>query len=388
MKGPYRPNFRLPQPLLTLKDPAGSHRGIHIRTLRPRRRAATTNTCKEELGLDAMFKILIGISGSSMDVSACACLEARRRLARKFCMTNPAPMIKPARRRYSGQIPCPERWASFAPRRGDIIVCTPSKSGTTWTQTILAMLLHRGPDLPMKMPVLSPWIDADLGIPESEVSAALSAQKGRRVVKTHTPLDGFSDWEGVTVVTVYRHPLDVYFSLRKHYANMTITRDDDPMVRPLPESIHSFLCGKLDLEDYSSKTLESIAAHFCETLQTDRTPGPDMLHYADMIADSRQAVVRLAEIAKIDADDELIDVVAKATSFGSMKAKAADYAPAGGTGLFRSDSNFFDSAQSRKWQGRMTQEALALYDGRLSKLIPDAKTRSWLQFGDAGQPSA
>ena len=159
-------------------------------------------------------------------------------------MTNSAPMIGPASRRYSGHIVRPERWATFSPRRGDIIVCTPSKSGTTWTQTILAMLLHRGPDLPMKIPVLSPWIDADIGIPESEVSAALDAQGGRRVVKTHTPLDGFPVWDGVIVVTVYRHPLDVFFSLRKHYANMTITRDGDPMLWPLHGLCPLFLAGE------------------------------------------------------------------------------------------------------------------------------------------------
>ena len=297
-------------------------------------------------------------------------------------MTNSAPMIGPPSRRYSGHIVRPERWATFSPRRGDIIVCTPSKSGTTWTQTILAMLLHRGPDLPMKIPVLSPWIDADIGIPESEVSAALDAQGGRRVVKTHTPLDGFPVWDGVIVVTVYRHPLDVFFSLRNHYANMTIARDGDPMLWPLHDSVRSFLLGKLDREDYSSKTLDSVASHYVQTLETDRTPIPAMLHYSDMTEDSRLAVARLAEIAEIDADDTLIDAVVEATSFASMKAKAADFVPAGGTGLFRSDGRFFDSGQSQKWLGKIDEQVLELYEKRLAELIPHAGARDWLQHGN------
>ena len=301
-------------------------------------------------------------------------------------MTNAAPMIGPARRRYSGQISTPERWATYRPRRGDIIVCTPSKSGTTWTQTILAMLLHRGPDLPMKIPVLSPWIDADLGIPESEVSAALEAQDGRRVVKTHTPLDGFPVWDGVTVVTVYRHPLDVFFSLRKHYANMTIARDGDPMLGPVQDSLRSFLLGRLDREDYSSKTLDSVASHYVQTLETDRTPRPAMLHYSDMTADRRNAVARLAEIAQIDADDALIDTIVEATSFASMKAKAADFVPAGGTGFFRSDGHFFDSGQSQKWLGQLDEKDLDLFDQRLAELIPEAGARGWLQHGSPARP--
>lgn len=296
-------------------------------------------------------------------------------------MTNSALMISSAHRRYSGRITRPERWATYTPRRGDIIVCTPSKSGTTWTQTILAMLLHGGPDLPMKLPVLSPWIDADLGIPESEVSAALKAQNGRRVVKTHTPLDGFPVWEGVTVVTVYRHPLDVFFSLRKHYANMTITRDDDPMLWPLSDSIRSFLLGRLDQEEYTSKTLDSVAWHYVQTMGTDRTPRPAMLHYSDMTTDSRHTVARLAEIADVDADDTLIDTIVDATSFASMKAHAADFAPAGGTGLFRSDKHFFDSGQSQKWLGKIDEQVLDLYEKRLAELIPHAGARDWLQHG-------
>jgi hypothetical protein len=71
--------------------------------------------------------------------------------------------------------------------------------------------------LPARLPILSPWVDADLGLPASEVAEALAAQKGRRVVKTHTPADGFPIWEGVTVIAVYRHPLDVFFS----YGNVT-----------------------------------------------------------------------------------------------------------------------------------------------------------------------
>ena len=301
-------------------------------------------------------------------------------------MKNSEQMISPALRRYSGRITRPERWATYTPRRGDIIVCTPSKSGTTWTQTILAMLLHGGPDLPMKLPVLSPWIDADLGIPESEVSAALEAQNGRRVVKTHTPLDGFPVWEGVTVVTVYRHPLDVFFSLRKHYANMTITREHDQMLWPLSDSIRSFLLGRLDREEYTSKTLDSVAFHYLQTMGTDRTPRPAMLHYSDMTTDNRNTVARLAEIADVDADDALIDAVVDATSFASMKAQAADFAPAGGTGLFRSDEHFFDSGQSQKWLGKIDQQVLDLFEKRLSELIPDAGARDWLQHGSHSRP--
>ena len=126
-------------------------------------------------------------------------------------MTSPASVLVPSLRSYRGFITDPDRWSSWRPRRGDVLVCSPPKCGTTWTQTIVAMLIHKETDLPEAVPVLSPWVDADLGIPADEVAAALERQTRRRVVKTHTPADGFPIWQDVSVIAVYRHPLDVFF---------------------------------------------------------------------------------------------------------------------------------------------------------------------------------
>ena len=40
------------------------------------------------------------------------------------------------------------RWERFEHRAGDIIIATPSKCGTTWTQTIVASLLFPDGDCP------------------------------------------------------------------------------------------------------------------------------------------------------------------------------------------------------------------------------------------------
>ncbi len=299
-------------------------------------------------------------------------------------MPDPATVIVPAKRSYDGGTTGrtrTERWATWVPNRGDIIVSTPPKCGTTWTQTILAMLIHGGPDLPGKVPVLSPWIDADLGVSAHDVAQALAAQPGRRVVKTHTPADGFPVWDGVTVIAVYRHPLDTFFSLRKHTENQTDVGAEDLMIGPVSQALQHWMNTTASYDQFDTDFLASFALHYTETALSGRLPGLKLFHYADMVRDGRRAVQALAEAAEIDADDRLIDQVAEATAFGAMKARAADFAPVAGTGFWKSDHNFFDSASSRKWEGQLSDEELGLYRNRLATLVPDAAARDWLEHG-------
>ncbi|NNE78907.1 MAG: hypothetical protein HKN18_01425, partial [Silicimonas sp.] len=139
-----------------------------------------------------------------------------------------APLIHAAEQTYRGSITKPEHWDSFRPRCGDVLLATPAKSGTTWTQSMIAMLLYGTVDLPEKLGVLSPWIDGGFGTLEDSL-ASLDRQTGRRVIKTHTPTDGFPVWKDVPVIAVFRHPLEVFLSLRKHLANAMLV-DEHPML--------------------------------------------------------------------------------------------------------------------------------------------------------------
>ncbi|MDP9405032.1 MAG: sulfotransferase domain-containing protein, partial [Actinomycetota bacterium] len=104
------------------------------------------------------------------------------------------------------------RWEGFTFREGDVVVSTRSKHGTTWVQTILLLLIHQQPELPAPLSTLSPWLD-HLVEPRDAVVARLAAQPHRRVVKTHTPLDGVPLDPRVTYVVAARHPLDAAVSL-------------------------------------------------------------------------------------------------------------------------------------------------------------------------------
>ena len=92
------------------------------------------------------------------------------------------------------------------------MISTRSKTGTTWVQMICALLIFQTPELPAPLAQLSPWLD-HLIVPCEEVYAQLAAQKHRRFIKTHTPLDGIPLDSRATYIVTARHPLDMFVSL-------------------------------------------------------------------------------------------------------------------------------------------------------------------------------
>src|SRR5215207_10454651 len=105
--------------------------------------------------------------------------------------------------RYLTSLEDSARWDRFELRPDDIVISSPSKSGTTWMQMICALLIFQTPDLPAALTTVSPWLDMHLR-PIADVTRALDAQQHRRFIKTHTPLDGLPQWPGVTYVVVGR----------------------------------------------------------------------------------------------------------------------------------------------------------------------------------------
>jgi hypothetical protein len=51
------------------------------------------------------------------------------------------------------------RWDRFEFRPGDIVISSPPRSGTTWTQMLCALLVFGGPDFPAPLERVSPWLD-------------------------------------------------------------------------------------------------------------------------------------------------------------------------------------------------------------------------------------
>lgn len=294
-------------------------------------------------------------------------------------MPTSATLLHPALKEYHGRLTRPEKWEKWAPNEGDVIVCTPAKCGTTWTQTMIAMLLYGTTELPDRLSALSPWLDSALDDADRVHDVPLSPS-GRRVVKTHTPSDGFAIWEGVRVVAVYRHPLDVFLSIRKHVMNMK-DADDPVLCGPLPTALEHYLNEVFDPQESEKDSLSSVISHYSKTTRRPHQKGLVLLHYANMIADPVAAVRKLADDLLIEHDPTLINAIARATQIDTMRSKAKYFAPEGGKDFWTEDAAFFDGGGTRKWEGLLSGEEEARFSDVLSLLLPSTVEQQWLTTG-------
>ncbi len=255
------------------------------------------------------------------------------------------------------------------------MVSTPPKSGTTWTQGILALLIFGDPRVDAAISRKAPWID--ITTPEQDaIITALNAQTGRRQIKTHTPLDGIPLWPDLRYISVFRHPIDVHLSFRRHVTHMK----EEVLADIYPSDVHEGFRIFLEGDHRDGASLVSIVDHFHSVLELAGQKNFLCLHYADMQRDLYAAVHQIAQHISITHSPALMDELTDAASFESMKANAERFAVSAREGFWHNDADFFDSGTSGKWRGVLTDTDLAAYEARMAALLTKDE-RDWLEHG-------
>ena len=286
------------------------------------------------------------------------------------------------------------RWQAFEPRPDDIVIATSYKSGTTWTQAIVAHLLFPDQDFPKAVWQMSPWLDFR-SAPFELTMEALRSQSHRRFIKTHLALDGLPYFPEVKYIFVSRDGRDVFMSLWNHYQNytdeaMAKLNDPDGMVGdpfpPIPQDIHQ------SWHDWCTRgwfDWEQDGWPFWSHLHVTKTwwvyrhlPNILTLHFADMKRDLPGAVARVADFLEIPVTKEILRRTVDAVSIDEMRARGQDYVPRGGAAWKGGVKSFLNKGANKQWVDIFSPEELALYDQACERTLEPA-CRAWLDHGGA-----
>lgn len=270
------------------------------------------------------------------------------------------------------------RWAGFAFRQGDIVISTRSKSGTTWLQMICALLVFGSPRLPSPLAQLSPWLDW-LVIPRDEVFALLAAQRHRRFIKTHTPLDGIPLDARASYVVVARHPLDMAVSLYHQGDNLDRDRMRQLTGQPPPSgpvaarpALREWLLSWIDRDVSPQEELDSLPGvmwHLSDAWARRGEPNVVLVHYDDLSADLAGQMRRLATRLRIDVAESEWPALVEAATFRSMRSRAAHLAP-DPVGILKDPRAFFRQGGSGAGRDLLAADELARYRARVAGLGP------------------
>jgi hypothetical protein len=265
-------------------------------------------------------------------------------------------------------------------------------------QMICALLIFQTPVLERPLAEISPWLDL-LTLRREDVLALLEAQRHRRFIKSHTPLDGLPADDQVTYVCVGRDPRDVAVSLSHHMDNMdraafmqaraqAVGRDDvDELLARDPlsgaetrEASFWHYVDKPTAPVHTTSSLRSTLHHYAEAVRAAERANVVVFHYGGLKADLAGEMRRLADRLGIAVDERVWPELVEAASFERMRARADDLVPSAPQRFWKETRQFFHSGTGGGWRAFWDDAAQRRYEDRVAALAPPDVTH-WAHHG-------
>ena len=296
--------------------------------------------------------------------------------------------------RYKGIMSDNARWDAVTLRADDIIITTPAKCGTTWTQMICALLILQTTTFDRPLGVISPWVDM-LTRNIDDIVADLDAQQHRRFIKSHTALDGLPDEPGVTYIGVGRDPRDVCLSWDNHATNNdaiamftarhhAVGLDDiaDVLAEGPPErsddpKVRFWNWIESDFAPDDQFNLAAMVDHLSQLWAVRDRPNVVLLRYEDLETDLEGQMRWLAGRLGIEVDEHRWPEFVAAASFANMRDNADTIAPESSQKLWHDNRQFFNTGRSGAWRELLDGDDVARYARRVRDL-GDPDLVEWL----------
>lgn len=285
------------------------------------------------------------------------------------------------------------RWAQYVPRDDDIVIASSYKSGTTWSQAIVAHLILGTASVPI-LDEVSPWLDRRFPAVD-EVIHQLDAQQHRRFIKSHLPLDGLPFHAQVKYIVVGRDARDVGMSMWNHHSSYQdgvrewINALPERVGPPLPAAehgIHEFwrtwmTTGWFAWESEGYPYWGNLH-HSKSWWQYRSLDNILFVHFNDLLSDLPGEIRRIAAFLGISCSGETVAEVARMVTFDTMRQNAAQLLP-GAEELWKGGARtFLFKGTNGRWKDVLSPDEVALYTEALARVVtPDCA--AWLEHGRA-----
>mgnify|MGYP001329639333 CR=1 FL=1 len=240
-------------------------------------------------------------------------------------------LLRPPQRVYRAFFTDSTRWERYRPRWGDIVISTPPKTGTTWTQRIVSVLVLQSTELPGRLMEISPWLDFALA-PLRTSLATLERQRHRRFLKTHLPMDALPLYRGVSYLVVGRDPRDSAVSAHHHALGLgraagpppdAADGDTAPWHPPVPEDPRAFWRAYFTRSAFPWEgdgwPYNSPTRHLRSWWEHQHEVDVLFVHFQDLLDDLSGQMRRISAFLDIPVDQTRWPELVAACRFATMK---------------------------------------------------------------------
>jgi aryl sulfotransferase len=274
------------------------------------------------------------------------------------------------------------KWVKF--RNDDIVVATYAKTGTTWTQQIVAQLIFKGQD--GVQVETSPWVDFR-PIPLELVLEMIESQEHRRFLKTHLPLDALVFSPQAKYLYIGRDGRDMAWSMYNHHAGFTdqayamfnnvFGRVGDPLEPPKGDVVQYF-------REWLNGGGMPLGVSFWDHVQgwwnARNLPNVMLLHFNNLKADLPGEMRRIADFLGIEIDEARFPAMVEHCTFDYMQ-RTSKNVPVLDMIFQNGGNTFFNKGTNGRWKDLLTPADLEKYEEAVrTNLTPDCA--HWLATGE------